>query len=388
MKLWPLLWSALRRKPGEIFLVGLAVTAAFTLFGLMLGLRTTYRQLVESSREDRLYVNSRFPLATGVRMPLAMRDEIARMPGVTGVSVFDQIYGYYRDPHNVARIRAVDRNYRLIDYEQTIGSAQWRQLQATPNGVLVSQKVAQRWHLKAGDPLPFIARDDVRADGSKVWQFQVLAIVPDPLSPRGFILGNYGYVDNSRPPASRGQVLELDVAVRDPALANRVSLEIDDNFASSGNPTITIPFRASEENVQHSGFSAASMTWPVAGAAVFMILLVVANGIAQSVRERVPELAVLSAVGFANGTLCTLVVAEAALPCLAGAGLGTVLAAALAGWPARYIPAALTDIPKPTVSGLVAAWAVGSALLLALVSSVPPVVRLRRLSVVDALAGR
>lgn len=388
MKHWPLVWSALRRNPGDVLMVCLAVTAAFTLFGLMLGLQTTYHRVVESAREDRLYVNSRFPLATGVKMPIAMREQIARMPGVTAVTAFDQIYGYYRNPHNVARIRAVDPGYRLIHDDLKISPAQWQQLLATPTGVLVSQKVAQRWHLKVGDPLPFIARDDLRADGSRVWQFQVLAIVPDPLSPAGFVLANYGYVDSSRPAANRGQAIDFDVAVRTPALANDVSLSIDETFANSGNPTLTIPFRASQENVQRSGISAASATWPVAGAGIFMILLVTANGIAQSVRERVPEFAVLSAVGFANGTLCMLVVAEAILPCLSGAVLGTALAAELARWPVTYLPEDLGRVPQPTVSLLVALWAVGSALAVALTSSASPVLRLRRLSVVDALAGR
>lgn len=50
MKLWPLLCSALGRKPGELLLAGMAVTAAFTLPRLMLGLRTTYRHLIEVSR--------------------------------------------------------------------------------------------------------------------------------------------------------------------------------------------------------------------------------------------------------------------------------------------------------------------------------------------------
>jgi putative ABC transport system permease protein len=119
-----------------------------------------------------------------------------------------------------------------------------------------------------------------------------------------------------------------------------------------------------------------------------MILLVTANGIAQSVRERVPEFAVLSAVGFPLRTLCLLVVVEALLPCVAGALLGTGLAQALTAWPARYLPADLQNVPAPTISSQVWAWALICAVALALVGSVPPMLRLRRLAVSQAVAGR
>jgi putative ABC transport system permease protein len=390
MKLWPLVWSALWRKPAETVLVCLAVTAAFTLFGLMLGLHTTYRRLAESMRQDRMYVNARFPEATGVKMPIAMREQIARIPGVTAVSAFDRLNGYYRDPHNVARIRVVDRGTPLTEYgyRNRITPAQWSQLLATPTGLLVSQKVAQRWHLKVGDPLPFITRSDLRADGSPVWEFQVIAIVPDPGSPSGFMIGNFDYVDTSRSLPQRGRAIEFDVAVKDPARANDISVTIDEHFANSGFPTITIPDRAAEENVQRSGITAASITWPVAGAGIFMILLVTANGIAQSVRERIPEFAVLSAVGFPGGVLCLLVLLEAIVPCLTGAALGTAFASVLTRWPASYLPQDLQRVPAPTVSALVAAAAMGFALALAVLSSVPPVLRLRRLTVTEAIAGR
>ena len=112
MKYLPLVWAAVVRKPAEALLMCLAVTAAFALFGLMLGLHTTYRRILESTRPDRLYVDPRFAIATGLRLPLAMRDQIARLDGVTGVGALYLLRGYYRDPHQSVRIRAVDEGMR------------------------------------------------------------------------------------------------------------------------------------------------------------------------------------------------------------------------------------------------------------------------------------
>lgn len=389
MKLLPLVWTALWRKPGETLLVGLAVTAAFTLFGLMSGLHATYRAIVDSARQDRLEVGQRFPIVThGLRMPIAMREQIKRIPGVSAVGAYDVLNGYYRDPHNFGQIMAVDREMRIALAELLLSPAQWDLLLSTPTGVLVSAKRARQWHLREGDSLPFISQSVPREDGSSMWEFRVLEVVPDdPMRAAGFILANDEYINNSRPSQDRGYVAQFRVAVADPAQANAISLQIDQRFANSGTPTISIPDKSNRENASRWGISAASITWPVAGAGLFMILLVTANAIAQSVRERIPEFAVLSTVGFRHVTLSALVLMEAAFPCLLGAALGTALAGALTSWPASYLPADLRSVPKPTLSPLVLAWALGSALLLAIISAVPPLLRLKRLSVAKALAG-
>jgi putative ABC transport system permease protein len=389
MKYFPLAWTALWRKPGEAILICLAVTVAFTLFGLMLGLHSTYRQLIDSSRMDRLDVDPRFPISSGLRLPMAMRDRIARIPGVSGVGAYYQLRGYHQDPHSLGRIVMVDEGMRVAWSQLPLSSAQWDRLFSTPTGVLASRKVAQKWNLKEGEVFPFITPPGLRADGSTVWEFQVLAVVPDePTRVNGFILGNYTYVDNSRPLQERGYATGFRVALMDAARANQISLDIDRFFANSGTPTITIPERSNAKISSSSGIATASVTLPVAGAGLFMILLLTANGIAQSVRERIPEFAVLQALGFRNVTITALVFTEAAVPCLVGGILGTALAAALTQWPTRYLPTDLATLPKPTLSPVVLAWAVGSAILLALASSAIPVLGLRRVSVTDALAGR
>jgi putative ABC transport system permease protein len=178
------------------------------------------------------------------------------------------------------------------------------------------------------------------------------------------------------------------VDVSDAAKANEVSVRIDRRMANSGTPTLTIPDKVGEADAVNSGISVASKTWPVAGAGIFMILLLTANGIAQSMRERTAEFGVLKTLGYADPTLMALVFTEVAIPCLAGAALGTGLAALLTQLPTHNLPTELRDLPKPTLSLVVVTWTAGCALLLALASAAIPMRRLRCLSVTDALAGR
>ena len=57
-------------------------------------------------------------------------------------------------------------------------------------------------------------------------------------------------------------------------------------------------------------------------AVLFNILLIAANTMAQTVRERTNELAVLKTLGFTNGTVLGLVLAESLFITLLGGGLG------------------------------------------------------------------
>ncbi len=388
-KYFPLIWAALWRKPAEAVLIWLAVTASFTLFGLMLGLHAMYTRVIESSRMDRLDVNARFPIASGVFLPIALRDRIAHMEGVSAVGAYYYVRGYFRDPHNTGRIIAVDEGMRRAWSELPLSSTQWNQLFATQTGVFLGRRAAAKWQLRQGDTLHLISRPGTRADGSVAWTFQVLGVVPDdPASTGDFILGNYRYVDSSRPLQDRGQALGFRVAVTDTARANDVSLKIDRLFANSSTPTETIPDKSNAVTTANSGISVTSSSVPVAAAGIFMMLLLTANGIAQSVRERTSEFAVLKTLGYRDGSIMAFVFSEVAIPCLAGAMLGTGLAAALTQLPARYLPRDLASAPKPTLSLDVVGWTLGCALLLALASAVIPMLRLRRLSVTDALANR
>src|SRR6185369_2883771 len=119
-------------------------------------------------------------------------------------------------------------------------------------------------------------------------------------------------------------------------------------------------------------------------AVFFTILILTGNTMAQAIRERVPELAILKTVGFSDGKLTALVLAEAALLLLLGAGLGMVAATAVV----PFVNGAIGGrFPPLFVAAETWLHALLVALALALAIGVPPALRARRLRIVDALAG-
>lgn len=384
MKYAPLIWSALWRKPGEAVLTWLAVTASFALFGVMLGVNVTLQSYIDRAPMDILFSYARF---TAVRLQVGMRDKIARINGVSAVAVLYTLNGHHVDLHNAVTVITVDEGGRRATPEFGLQSNQWDRLFSTPDGLYVSRKTASQWKIKEGDTFTVTTGTGMRADGSPVWPFRVLGVLPDMPDSGGFLLGNYHYIEQSRPAQDQGFDVSFQAIVADPARAVQISRQIDRLFANSGTPTRSISQRVAYQNMANSNGHAAVATSTVGAAGLFMILLLIANGIAQSVRERIPEFAVLRTVGFRDFHIMGLVFCEAAVPCLTGAVLGTLLAVMLAHWPARSLPGDFSNLPLPTVSARVLLSAVGFGALLACVSSAVPLLRVRRMSVVSELAA-
>jgi putative ABC transport system permease protein len=116
----------------------------------------------------------------------------------------------------------------------------------------------------------------------------------------------------------------------------------------------------------------------------FTLLLLTGNTMAQSIRERIPELAVLKTIGFSNPTVLALVLSESVLLLTLGGLCGLVLAR-LSLPVIRTASGGQLDVamrPETWLLGL------GLMLLIGVAVGLPPAWRAMRLRIVDALAGR
>jgi len=250
--------------------------------------------------------------------------------------------------------------------------------------VVMNRTAAQILHKKVGDRFTIISPQSNRADGSKNWPLRIGGIFEDiPQFPGPIIAGNYLFYRDSVPLADQGKINEVDSLAnpeQSPALAER----IDKLFANSGNPTRS----QTETQIFSQGFgdiNAGMLTRKIALIGLLMILLLTANVVARSVRERLTEFATLKTLGFSNAKLLGLVMAETAIPCLLGAVCGIFLAR----WLALQLPSVMppgTGIPPPTMSLAVFFWAGICASGLVLASTILPILRLSRLDIAAALS--
>jgi putative ABC transport system permease protein len=117
-----------------------------------------------------------------------------------------------------------------------------------------------------------------------------------------------------------------------------------------------------------------------------MILFLTGNAVAQTVRLRLKEFAILKSLGFPTRLILALVFAETAAACLAGAFAGLLLAEALAAPFLSLLPHAIAA-PRPFVPPLVYALSLAAAVALTAISTMIPALRIARLDAAAALRG-
>ena len=381
LKYLPLVWAALARRKLRTILTLLSVTAAFTLFGVMMGTDAAFQQMVAVINRSVVVISARF----ADNLTDTMGQQIAAMPNVAAVSAGGGVCGYIRNPKDQACMMAGDQPSSWPNLP--LSPAEWNALRAKPDGVFLSRARAARMGLKKGDHFTIVAPSIPRADGGQAWRFEVLDVLDDtPYWGNGFSLGSYQYYKMSRPAADQPKAGWFQAVVKDPAHADDTAMAIDARFANSAIPTDSISERSMRSNGATAAVNVATVTRRVALVGLFMILLLTGHGMAQSVRERLSEFAVLKTIGYSTAGVVALVFAEALAPALAGAGLGLALAAALS----KHIPALLSGIqvPAPYLSPTVIGEALFAAVLLAFLSAILPALKLKRLDVAAVLAGR
>jgi len=132
-------------------------------------------------------------------------------------------------------------------------------------------------------------------------------------------MANFDYFDSARPIEEAGQVAQLNVLLKDPDRANEITGQIDAIFANSPNPTWSVTDKALSENSISYQYNIPLVTEGVATAGLFMILFLIGNGIAQSVRERIAEFRVLKPWAFPMPASWRWYSWKRRIPCLMGA---------------------------------------------------------------------
>ena len=384
MKYLPLIWAGLWRKPIRTALTVLSIVVAFLLFGMLHGIMVSFDGTLAKMSDVRLRVISRANMLEP--LPFAYGDRIARIPGVERISQFSLMLGYYQDPANVIPVPGVDfRNAGAIFPEIHVPAAQLEALLRTRDGALAGVELASERGWKIGDRIP-IHTTVAQKNGSDVWTFELVGIVNgEPGDDRTFaheLWANYQYLDEARA-TGNGLVNQFVVKISDPARAAAIGTSIDAMFANSPYETRTMNEKDYVADQVRQIGDVGTFVYAVLGAVLFTLLFLTGNTMMQSVRDRIPELGVLKAMGFAGATIVSMVAAESMLLCVAAAALGLALAATLFPFVVAGLGVPLVPVPS-RVFALGLAVAAGLGLLIAVL----PARRAMRLTIVDAIAGR
>ncbi len=381
MKFLPLVWAGIWRKKGRAILTLLSIVNAFLMFGLLQGFSSGIDNAVQETRADILYSFSRVSILEG--LPLGHIAQIKTIKDVQAVTPLVVFTSTYRSPGNFIQALAVDPESFFAALPTVSASpAALETMRRIRTGALMGSDLAKSQGWKVGDTIPLRSMYWPNRDGTATWPVTIAGIYTskDPNFGANSLLINYAYIDEGRTSQNHTANL-LILKVADPNKAARVSSDVDALFANSPHETKTATQREYAMNQLKQIGDISLVVRAIMAAVFFALLLSVGAVMMQSVRERTPELAVLKTLGFTDGGVLWLVLAETLVFCLVSAAIGLGIAVAVF----KPIKSVIGFAMQP---GPALAFGFVAAVVLAFLTGLPPALRAMRLQIVDALAGR
>jgi len=386
LRFLPLILANLRRHRTRTLFTLLSIAVAFLLYGLLAAVRVGFGGNVALVGADRLITMHKVSIVQP--LPVSYLERIASVPGVILVTHSTWFGGRYQNERNVFTVYPVPPESYLKMYpEYLLPGADRQRWLHDRTGALVGRALARAYGWKVGDRLPL--RSDIypRPDGTYNWEFTIDGIYDnkDPTGDVSSVFFHYDYLDESLSAANKGVVGWYIERIDDPKRAGQIAQAIDARFTNSSAETKTGTETAFVQGFANQTGDIGAIVFAIGCAVFFTMLLVSANTMAQSVRERTSELAVLKTLGFSNTAVLLLVIGESLLITGLGGLIGTagaILAVHRLGVTLVQYLAGFSLTPQSIEAGIVL------MILLGLAAGAWPAVHASRLKLVDALARR
>jgi putative ABC transport system permease protein len=380
-KYLPLLASSLRRKRLRTFFTLASILVAFLLFGLAESMRYALKAGVDVAGADRLMVVHKVTFTQ--LLPASYENRIRSINGVQAVTPQTWFGAWFQDERNQIATFPVDPvRYFEIFPELEVPEDQKQAWMADRTGIMIGRAIVDQFGWKLGDAIPLKSAIWFREDGSDTWDVTVRAIfdLPEGGDSRSIVMHN-DYFEEAKQ-QGKGMVGWYVVKVADVDRAPSIARQVDAMFANSPAETKTSSERAMAQSFVNQIGNIGKILSAIVGAVFFTMLIVTANTMAQSVRERTNEIGVLKTLGFSNGGVLGLVLAEAVLITTVGGTLG-MLAAWWTG--VQFEPLFRQYLPGFKVPPEAFVTATIYVIALGLVAGAVPAFQAMRLRIVEAL---
>ena len=377
MKYIPLVFKNLLRNKRRTILAVLSVTVSLFLLGFLLTVYAAfYHPTTSDEHHARLVTRHRVSLAQA--LPEYYGARIRAVEGVEAVCIYNWFGGTYIDQkpeHMFARFAVETEKVFQVHPEYAMPPEQKQAFLRDRQGMAVEKSIAERLGFELGQRVT-LQGDIYPFD----MEFVIRAIFEAPNDQSA--LFHYKYLQESIPEEWGDFAGLFVILARSPDDVSRIAQTVDEMFRNSPQPTKTETEDAFQLSFVEQIGNIKLFLMSIAGAVVFTIILVSANTMAMSTRERIQEIGVLKTLGFTAPVILTMIVSEAMLIAavggLLGAGLSYVATQALGD----LIVGFFTGFMMP-LWGVPVCLAV--ALLIGFFSSVVPAAMASNTRIADAL---
>lgn len=379
MKFFRLIWKNVFRKKTRTFLTMGSIVLVLLLIVILTSLLNAL-SYDQQAGGNRIVVQH----ATGLAnfMPLAYADRIAQVPGVVAVAPEIWFGGVYKDdrPENFFGQLSTDPEaWPKIFDDYRIDPAELKAWQGERDAFIAGKELVNRYHWKIGD------RIQIRGTYISITLDLVLRGVYSSID-EGNIFFHNKYLENSWI-GRRGQTGIFYLKANTAENVAPVCAAINAMFENSSAPTKAMSEKQFQLQFAEMMGNIKLFIRAVMISVLFVIILIVANTIAMSARERVTEIAVLRALGFLGRHVLSIILFEAVFLSLIGGALGVALAVPLI----RGLVAVMKHTPVAPftynfrVTGATLFFAFLVSVGIGVLSGVVPAIRSARIRVVDGL---
>jgi putative ABC transport system permease protein len=372
-----ILKNGLRNRRRSLLTIA-SIGASMCLLGFLMAMYHAFF-FGEASAEGSLRLVTRNRISLATVMPISYQAKIKTIPGVKEIMVYQWFGGVYKEPKNMFARFAVEPDKLFTVYpEFKIPEDQKLAFQRERTACIVGRKLAERFNLKLGDRMTLVGDIfPVNLD------FYVRGIY-DAAENNEIMYFHLQYLFDSLGPGRKDFAGTFATIVNSPEDVTRVGQAIDEMFRNATAQTRT----ETERNFALSFLSFLGnikmILLSICAAVTFTIILVCANTMAMSVRERVKEVGVLKTLGFTNGAILTIILGEAAFISLLGGILGWIIANGLAAG-VRQLPAFIDQLATLTIQPPVTVALLVISVLIGVASSFIPAYKASKTTILDAL---
>src|SRR5512134_126771 len=367
------------RLRSTLTIVGLVI--AILAFGLLQTVVRAWYAGAEAASATRLITRNAISLTFA--MPVYYRDKIRAVPGVTAVSVSNWFGGIYKEPKNFFAQFAVDAPTFFPMYPEFVFEpGEYQEFLRDRRGAAVGRQLADLYGFRVGDTIPL---KSTIYPGN--WEFTVRAIydAKDETTITRQMYFHFDYLNEQIKkvfPRRADAAGVFVVGIKDGPSAADVARTVDSEFKNSLAETLT-----ETEKAFTLGFVAMVETIVVAiegvsYVVILIIMAVAANTMAMTARERLAEYATLKALGFKPGMVAAIIMGEALLLALIGAGIAMLLTAPVVK---GFHAATISVFAKMPLVAETFYLQAACAVVVGLVAGVVPAFRAARVKIVDGL---
>lgn len=381
MKFAGLVFRNMLHSKRRTILTVLSIMVALFLFATLRTVVTAFNAAVATADDTRLIVRRSTSLV--FPLPMAYYDRLTRVDGVEGVSWANWFGGIYQEPKNFFAKFAVDVNSYFDLYpEIVVPPDQMAAFKAERTACIVGSGLAKKYGFKVGDTIPIVGDIYPHPDGE--WRFVVRGIYTpgkDDVDANTMYF-HWDYLNQTIGDA--GMVGIYVLKLTDPGLTAAVAQRVDALFANSNAETKTETEAAFQLGFVSMLGNIGLLVAIIGSAVVFAIVLVTFNTMMMAARERTKEIAVMKTLGYPDGLIFGLLVAESTLISLLGGALGLTIAAvtyAATNFTAGGLVPSFTVKPQTMLLGF------GLSLVMGISSGVVPAIQASRLKIAEALRG-